>query len=412
MRATVGADADTTVPAPTNWGLIPKDIKVQVSVTAKTRGQPAHAGTAGPIRVRLLTPELKHIPFTMELQFTQLTAGTEKMESMVVLLNEPQVPGGIEVLSETSDAWLCEYIDVAIEGLGSNRFACQGWAVRPGGADDRQARRYTEGTLVGFETVHYPIPQVEMWERRFFPMSACSAQCQVEQGFNCYQFQGYTTRCFAKLCDVPINDTDGKVFYDLTHYNQNELYGHMCRTDLPIDIQLPADKGYVCYKWSGEIYQDRLCPYQQSNMLDALKPFRFPPTGTDIKVDRSAFFMVDDGSGKDCLPSSYLSAGWDPPKGNDGYLSAAECSMACQQDINCDGSKFHIRGPYPGGSACREGLTSIECMSRCELFSGCNVTINTSAAILVPGIPDMFHVSRKVKRTTAELGGEIGRAHV
>ena len=72
----------------------------------------------------------------------------------------------------------------------------------------------------------------------------CSAQCQVEQGFNCYQFQGYTTRCFAKLCDVPINDTDGKVFYDLTHYNQNELYGHMCRTDLPIDIQLPADKGY------------------------------------------------------------------------------------------------------------------------------------------------------------------------
>ncbi|CAE7025598.1 SOQ1 [Symbiodinium sp. KB8] len=166
-------------PPPGLWGVFPKDITRTIRIRAQTRRSPAHAGSVGPIEVKIFQvwPSMTVLA---TFQLTDLATGQLQGFEKPVLLDVDGNPHGIEVVSHSMDAWYPEWIEVDIEGIGSHRFQMEGWTASPA---DRQVRYVTQGLQPPpMLPTMLPPPNVELWESHAFVLDACGG---CRPGFQC-----------------------------------------------------------------------------------------------------------------------------------------------------------------------------------------------------------------------------------
>eukprot|EP00439_Symbiodinium_sp_Y106_P001264 s4770_g1.t1 len=166
-------------PPPGLWGVFPKDITRTIRIRAQTRGSPAHAGSVGPIEVKIFQV-WPSMTILATFQLTDLVTGQLQGFEKPVLLDVDGNPHGIEVVSHSMDAWYPEWIEVDIEGIGSHRFQMEGWTASPA---DRQVRYVTQGLQPPpMLPTMLPAPNVELWESHAFVLDACGG---CRPGFQC-----------------------------------------------------------------------------------------------------------------------------------------------------------------------------------------------------------------------------------
>lgn len=443
---------------PKMWGVVEKDDFKNITVIAKTRSSPSHGATSGRIHVQL--HDNLGAPFGEVMVLEGLAAGETTMVSREQVLSLDATPSYIRVRALDSDAWFCEYIDVYVDYWGWNRFACDGWALREAMDLHREARRATDVTLASLRVSTYtPHLSVAMWETRFMqvdmcggcqlglacvqesqPMEdqlawegivdpynyqpsspfrarcrpvcgdglatvgeqcddgntesfdGCSGQCQVEHGFECINLDNMPSRCYPQFCDEAVRD-DGVAGYTVELFDQGEDVGYMCSASLAYEHNPPPDKPFLCYPWSPTV-----CPVSKET-VDLMSYLFKPPS--NARVDCAVSEMDYEGQSLRCLGSP---TAYDPPLGEVGYLSAAQCAEDCYLDLSCNSSRFYI-DTADGGSECAAGLSPGVCGSHCMHLDSCvALGPNPDAGATMPS--DSYHISRKLLKGPSQVGGD------
>lgn len=428
---------------------LPKDIPKKVSMTVKTRGTPAHASCKGPVIVFLTTADGGQIAEGGI--FKNLMVGEKQHVSWEISLDSPAHIVGVAIEVQSIDAWLCEYIDVDVEGFEKKRFTCDGWGSN---YMDRLGRNvtlthseyvpkprtsmwetayltgdYCGGCAIGFECVHETMPLRTRIARQseilyeYIPayhatcrpacgdglvvageecddgnmrsLDGCSGTCQIEHGFECASYDHKPSRCLPRMCDQ--RDSNGVIHDTDDLFMMGGSHGYMCSANFSVYHQPPVDKAWMCYPWSPST-----CPTGKDPI--SLNGFIYSANNTNQsfgRVDCSATRMSYLGGGLDCNQRMYKSG----PAGTDGYASYEECSSQCAMDSTCGAAQFFINR-IEGGDTCPEGVLPKDCGSRCYILSQCPNPNSTNFTNLGNLPSDMYHVGRKEVRAVQEIGGD------
>eukprot|EP00930_Biecheleria_cincta_P043965 TRINITY_DN30166_c0_g2_i1.p1 TRINITY_DN30166_c0_g2~~TRINITY_DN30166_c0_g2_i1.p1 ORF type:complete len:4212 (-),score=769.14 TRINITY_DN30166_c0_g2_i1:57-12692(-) len=450
------------------WGTVPQDKTRKVYLWVKTREKPAHAGTQGPIEIKIFQ-SIGKIEYFVDFTLTNLVAGETQKHEKDLLLDTPMTAHGIMVKTTSSDAWYCEWIEVEIfggikeaESLGKHRFSCEGWAVFPA---DRNARMLTEELRAPpLLPATLPPPLVGVWESRFFvpdpcgscPMGyecleehatmperlvreaelglvytergvsngelaaltmyksrcssvcgdgfaqpeeqcddgnirgldGCSADCKVENAFECANFPDAPSSCYPRIC------LDHKLGSFPT-FGQRELQkieqiGSSCSTDGDMKLKAPPDMPRVCYQWDDVAGgPGPLCPADTTE--GTLRNWVFE-TAQPANVGCRSFKMDYMGDGKQCVNFTRT---WGPPLDRQSLIrSYDDCAHLCDLEQECMALAFFIDNDE-GGKACRPDAPL--CQAQCRMYDACDVSAISSSPA------DKFHVGKRVMKTKQEL---------
>eukprot|EP00931_Biecheleriopsis_adriatica_P049453 TRINITY_DN28608_c0_g2_i1.p1 TRINITY_DN28608_c0_g2~~TRINITY_DN28608_c0_g2_i1.p1 ORF type:complete len:4151 (-),score=822.11 TRINITY_DN28608_c0_g2_i1:49-11319(-) len=292
---------------PSMWETVPQDELRDITVRAKTMDSPYWAGSVGPIEVSIFQDE-EMLELIETFTLTQMGAKQTKTWKKTIILNKPMKPHGILINAKTPDAWLGEWIEVEIEGMGMHRFVLSGWTVFPA---DRQARRVTEQIAIPpAPTTVLPFPSAELWESRYLIVDACGG---CPHGYECVEAKASTIERLQREVEVGLVYTERGVsneeLADLTVFRAQckpicgdgfAQRGEQCddgnlRSLDGCNAMCQVEHGFECANFPDAVSScmSRLCDHTPLYGKNDMVSGRFPEYGEDQ-------FNMQDSLGSTC----------------------------------------------------------------------------------------------------------------